>query len=90
MLKVKASLERVKEGEEVLAPLGMGFFAPASLSKGKVFVPVGGGYYLLTSIEGAKKVVEEGLENAKKRQRELAEAVKKAEEETIALLREAR
>ncbi|MEM7815874.1 MAG: prefoldin subunit alpha [Candidatus Aenigmatarchaeota archaeon] len=69
-------IEKAKEGNDILVPIGSGVFSYARLSEtGRLLVDVGAGVYLERDIESAKTLIEEKREELNKITEELQKEI---------------
>jgi prefoldin alpha subunit len=89
MEKAKLAL-KIEKNAELLFPIGAGILGYATLKEKNFIFPIGGGYYIKLDAEETRKKIEENLEKTKQYYETINTEVKKAENELIEIMKEAR
>jgi len=86
---LKGSLDdvgKVKEGEEMLAPIGRGIFFKSEIKDKKLLVNVGENIILKKTPEGAKKIVDKQVKELEKIKKELEGNVQELNKQVESLI----
>lgn len=85
--KAKASIEGFRENNESYVQIGAGIMVKANLNKNDILVPIGSGYFLKTDPKKAIEKIDKLIELTNKNRDKVSEAVKKAENELIDIMK---
>jgi prefoldin alpha subunit len=88
--KAKTAMQESKEEGEFTFQLGAGIMAKAMMQDEKFLVPIGGNYYIEMDKESSVKKIEDSIEKTRDYYDKINGEVKKAEQNLITIMKEAR
>ncbi len=88
--KAELALSNVKEGDELLVPIGSNVLGKVKLVADTFLIPVGAGYYVEVEKDKAVEEVKRSISQTKEYSLKLGEMTKNMEREFVQLLKKAR
>ncbi len=86
--KISLGLEEIKEGEEILSPMGKGIFVKSKVLSEELTVDIGGGNFVKKTIPETRELISEQVKKLNSMKMELENELQRIDEEITNTMKE--